>query len=58
LFKAFQKEFANLLVALGEFSQDFVQKGPDSVFRERHDPRNDPADALRIPRAKWPQKNA
>jgi hypothetical protein len=29
LFKAFQKEFADLLVSLGEFSGDFVQEGAD-----------------------------
>ena len=42
LFEAFQKEFADLLVPLGEFGGDFVQERPDSVFRERHDPGDDP----------------
>jgi hypothetical protein len=29
LFKAFEKEFADLLVSPGEFSGDFVQEGAD-----------------------------
>ena len=48
----------NLLVSLGKFSGDFVQKRSDSVFRERHDSRNDPGDPLGIAGAEGPQKNA
>jgi hypothetical protein len=48
----------DVLVPLGQFSRDFVQEEADPVFRERHDPGNDPADPLGVPRTKWPQKNA
>ena len=58
LFESFQKEFADLLVALGEFGGDFVQERADSLFRQRHDPGDDPADPLGISRIEWPQKNA
>ena len=58
MFESFQKEFVDLLVALGEFGGDFVQEWADSLFRERHDPGDDPADALGISRAEGPQKNA
>jgi len=58
LFETFQKELANVLVSLREFSGDFVQERADSVFRERHDPPDDPARPLRIPRIEGPQKNA
>jgi hypothetical protein len=58
LFKPFQKELADLLVSLGEVSKDFVQEGADLVFRERHDPGDDPGDPLRIPRSEGSQKNA
>jgi len=34
LFKAFQKEFADLLMPLGKLSEDFVQEWADPVFRE------------------------
>jgi hypothetical protein len=49
LFEALQEEIADLLVALGEFSGDFVQERADSVFRERHDPGDNPTVPLGIP---------
>src|ERR1035437_9207268 len=58
LFEAFQEEIANLLVSLGEFREDFLQEGADSVFRERHDPGDDPGDPLGVSRTEGPQKNA
>ena len=58
LFESLQKGFVDLLVSLGEFSGYFVQERADSVFRERHDPGDDPADPLGIARAEGPQKNA
>jgi hypothetical protein len=57
LFKAFQKEFVDLVVSLREFGGDFVQQGTDPVFRKRHDSGDDPAHPLGILRAEWPQKN-
>ena len=35
-----------------------VQEGADSVFRERHDPGDDPGDPLGTPRTEGPEKNA
>jgi hypothetical protein len=58
LFKAFQKEFANFIVSLRKFSGDLAQQGLDLIFRDRHDPLDDPADALRISWVEWAQKNA
>jgi hypothetical protein len=58
LFESFPKGFVDLLVSLGEFGGYFVQKRADSVFRERHDPGDNPAGPLRIPLTEWPQKNA
>ena len=58
LFEAFQKELADLLVPLGEVGADLVQERTDLVFRERHDPGDDPADPLGTARIEWPQKNA
>ncbi len=42
LFKAFQKELADLLVPLGELGGDFREKDRDLVFGNRHDPFDDP----------------
>src|SRR5665647_622015 len=50
LFEALQEEAANSLVPLGEFSADFVQQRANFVFRERHDPGDDPGDPFGIPR--------
>ena len=58
LFEAFQKEFADLLVPLGELSGDFVQQRADPVFRERHDPGDDPGDPLGTTRTEGPEENA
>jgi hypothetical protein len=58
LFESFQKGFVDLLVSLGEFGGYFVQERADSVFRERHDPGDNPAGPLGILRTEWPQKNA
>jgi len=58
LFEPFQKGFLNLLVALGEFSRYFAQEWPDSVFRERHDPGDNPARSLGTLRFERAQKNA
>jgi hypothetical protein len=57
LFEAFQKEFTDVLVPLRELSGDFLQEETDPVVRERHDPGNDPAHPLGVPRIKGPQKN-
>jgi len=57
LLESFPKEFANLLVSLGEFGRDFIQQRADSVFRERHDPGDNPAGPLAILGIEWPQKN-
>jgi hypothetical protein len=48
----------DLLVSLGEFGGDFVQERTDSIFRERHDPGDNPDGPLGIRRTEWPQKNA
>jgi hypothetical protein len=58
LFESFQKGLVDVLVSLGEFGGDFVQERADSVFRERHDPADNPAGPLRIPLTERPQKNA
>jgi hypothetical protein len=58
LFESFQKGFVDLLVSLGEFGGYFLQERADSVFRERHDPGDNPAGPLGILRTEWPQKNA
>ena len=58
LFEAFEEEIVNLPVPPGKFSEDFVQKRPDSVFRECHYSRNNPGDPLRIAGTEGPQKYA
>ena len=58
LFESFQKGFVDLLVSMGEFGGYFVQERADPVFRERHDPGDNPAGPLGILRTEWPQKNA
>jgi hypothetical protein len=58
LFEAFQKKIADLLVSLGEFSGDVLQERADSVFRERHDPGDNPAGPLGIPMIEGPKKHA
>jgi hypothetical protein len=58
LFESFQKGLVDLLVSLGEFGGYFVQERADSVFRERHDPGDNPAGPLRTPRTERPQENA
>jgi hypothetical protein len=58
LFKAFQKDCADLLVPLGEFGGDSLHQGADLFFGKQHDPVDDPADPLRISRGERPQKNA
>ena len=58
MFEAFQKEFVDILVPLGEFGADFVQEWADLVFRERHDSGDDPADPLGFSGGERPQKNA
>jgi hypothetical protein len=58
LFESFEKGFVDLLVSLGEFGGHFVQEGADSVFRERHDPGDNPAGPLGILRTEGPQKDA
>ena len=58
LFEAFQKGFVDLLVSLGEFGGYFVQQWADLVFRERHDPGDNPAGPLGSLRTERPQKNA
>jgi len=45
-------------VSLGEFSGYFVQEWPDLVFRERHDPGDNPARSLGILVPERAQKNA
>jgi hypothetical protein len=57
LFESFQKGFVDLLVSLGEFDAYFVQERADPVFRERHDPGDNPAGPLRIPLTERPQEN-
>ena len=46
LFKAFQKELADVLVALGELGGDFREKDRDLVFGKRHDSFDDPGHSL------------
>ena len=58
LFEALQEELADVLVALGELSGDFVQQRADPVFRKRHDPGDDPGDPLGTTRIEGPQENA
>jgi hypothetical protein len=48
----------DLLVSLGEFSGYFIQKWPDLVFWERHDPGDYPARSLGIFVSERAQKNA
>jgi hypothetical protein len=54
LFKAFQKEFVDLLVPLGKLSEYFLEEWADSLFRKRHDSGNDATDPLRISRTERP----
>jgi hypothetical protein len=58
LFEPFQKGPVDLLVSPREFGGYLVQERADSVFRERHDPGDNPAGPLGILRTEWPQKNA
>jgi hypothetical protein len=58
LFESFQKGFVDLLVPLGEFGGYFVKERADPVFRERHDPGDNPAGPLLIPLTERPQENA
>ena len=58
LFKALQKECADLLVALRELSGNSVQQRANPVFRKRHDPGDDPRDALGPTRTERPKENA
>ncbi len=58
LFEAFQEAIVNVIVPLGKFSGDFIQQRADALFRQRHDPGDDPGNALRIPRNERAQKNA
>jgi hypothetical protein len=48
----------DLLVSLREFSGYFIQKWPDLVFWERHDPGDNPARSLGILVSERAQKNA
>jgi len=57
LFESFQKGFVDVLVSLGEFRRYIVQERADPVFRERHDPGDNPAGSLGISRTEWPQEN-
>jgi hypothetical protein len=58
LLEAFQKNFTDLLVSLGEFRGDFVEERADLIFRQRPDSGDDPANPLRITETEWPQENA
>jgi hypothetical protein len=58
LFESFQKGFVDVLMSLGEFGGYFVQERTDPVFRERHDPGDNPAGPLRILLTEPPQENA
>ncbi len=48
----------DLQVSMGEFGGYFVQERADSVFRERHDPGDNPARSLGILVPERAQKNA
>ena len=56
--KRSQEEIADLLVALRKLSGDFVQQPAGPVFRERHDPGDDPGHPLGTTRTEGPQENA
>ena len=58
LLEALQKEIADLLVALRKLSGNFIQEPADLVFRERHDPADDPGYPLGTTRTKGPKENA
>ena len=58
LFEPFQKGPVDLVVPLGEFGGYFVQERADSIFRERHDPGDNPAGPLGTLRFERAQENA
>jgi len=57
LFEALEEELADLLVALRKLSGYFGQQLPSAVFRERHDPGDDPGYPLGTTRAEGPEEN-
>lgn len=58
LFEALQKSIADVLVALGKLSGNFVQQPADPIFRDGHDPGDDTGDPLGATRAEGPEENA